>query len=59
MKLISKADLYKKSSRELEGLKEAFRKVAGNCELTRREACAAIQEIRTLQGPRRVARPNH
>jgi hypothetical protein len=58
MKLISKADLYKKSNRELEGLKEAFRKVAGNCELTRREACAAIQEIHTVQGQRRITRPD-
>jgi hypothetical protein len=59
MKLISKADLYKRTNRELEGLKEEFRKVAGSCELTRREACAAIQEIGTVQGQRRIIRPNH
>ncbi len=59
MKLISKADLYNRTNRELEGLKEEFRKVAGSCELTRREAYAAIQDIRTVQGRRRITRPNN
>jgi hypothetical protein len=58
MKLISKADLYRGTNCELEGLKEEFRKVAGNCEQTCREAYAAIQEIGTVQGHRRITRPN-
>ena len=59
MKLISKADLYNRTNRELEGLKEEFRKVAGSCEQTQREAYAAIQDIRTVQGQRRSTRSNH
>ncbi len=59
MKLISKADLYNRTNRELEGLKEEFRKVEGNGEQTRREAYAAIQDIRTVQGQRRTTRTNN
>ncbi len=58
MKLISKADLYKKSSRELEGLKEEFRKVAGNCEQKRRTVYAVLEDIRTVIGQRRKLRQN-
>ena len=58
MKLISKADLYNRTNRELEGLKEEFRKVAGSCEQTRREAYAAIEDILTVQAQRRTTRPN-
>ena len=58
MKLISKADLYRRTNWELEGLKEEFRKVAGDCELTRRKAYAALQDICTVQGQRRKLRPD-
>ena len=43
MKLISKADLYNRTNRELDGLKEEFRKVAGTCEQTWREAYAPFR----------------
>jgi ABC-type Zn uptake system ZnuABC Zn-binding protein ZnuA len=59
MKVISKADLYDRTNHELDGLKEEFRKVADNCEQTRREAYAAIQDVLTVQGQRRITRPNH
>jgi hypothetical protein len=50
MKLISKAGLYEKSSGELAGLKEIFRKEAANCEQEGRKAYAALQDIGTVQG---------
>ena len=53
MKPISKADLYKKSDRDLAGLKEAFRKSVGNCEQQRRKEYAALEDIRKVQGQRR------
>ena len=58
MRLISKADLSKKTDRELAGLKEEFRRRAGNCEQQRRANYAAIADIRTVQGQRRIVRPN-
>jgi hypothetical protein len=58
MKMISKADLYKKTNRELVGLKEEFRREASTCEQKRRKAYAALQDIRTVQGQRRIIRPN-
>jgi hypothetical protein len=53
MKPISKADLYKKSDRDLAGLKEAFRKSVANCEQQRRKEYAALEDIRKVQGQRR------
>jgi hypothetical protein len=58
MRLISKADLYRKTDRELAGLKEEFRRRAGNFEQQRRTNYAAIADIRTVQGQRRIMRPN-
>jgi len=58
MKLISKADLYKKTDHELEGLKEEFRKDAGNCERQRRRDYSTLEDIRKVQGQRRILRPN-
>jgi hypothetical protein len=58
MKLVSKTDLYKKSDRALAGLKEEFRKGIGNCEQERRQGYTALQNIRMVQGQRRIMRPN-
>jgi len=58
MKHISKADLHKKTSRELAGLQEEFRKALGHCEQQRRKGYAAQSDIRTVQGQRRILRPN-
>ena len=58
MKLMSKADLYKKTNRELAGLKEQVRKDAGNCEQQRRRDYAALEDIRKVQGQRKILRPN-
>jgi len=57
-KLISKADLSQKFNLELAGLKEEFRRISGNCEQTGREAFAVLQDIRTVQGQRRIKRQN-
>jgi len=58
MKPISKADLHGGTNRELEGLKDEFRKDAGNCERQRRRDYSALEEIRKVQGQRRILRPN-
>jgi hypothetical protein len=58
MKQISKADLYKKTNRELAALKEQVRKDIGNCEQQRRKDYAALEDIRKVQGQRRIMRPN-
>lgn len=58
MKLISKADLYKKTDRELAGMKDEIRKDIGNCEQRRRRNQAALAAVRTVQAQRRIMRPN-
>lgn len=58
MKLTDKADLYKKTNRELAGMKEEIRKGIGNCEQQRRRGYAALEDIRKVQGQRRILRPN-
>jgi len=58
MRLISKADLYRRTNRELAGMKDEIRKEIGNCEQQRRKGHAALQNIRTVQGQRRLLRPN-
>ena len=58
MKLMSKADLCRRTNRELAGMKDEIRKEIGNCEHKRRKGYAALQDIRTVQGQRRVLRPN-
>jgi len=58
MKLISKSELFNKSSRALEGMSEEIRKDLGNCEQRRRRDHAALVTIRTVQGHRRTQRPN-
>ena len=58
MRQISKADLYKKTDRELAGLKEELRKSVGNCEQQRRKGQAALADVRAVQGQRRILRPN-
>ena len=59
MKLpINKADLYKKTDRELAGLAEEFRKSLGHCEQQRRKGYAAQADIKAVRGQRRILRPN-
>ena len=58
MKPINRADLYKKTDRELAGLAEEFRKSLGHCEQQRRKGYAAQADIRTVKSQRRILRPN-
>ena len=58
MKLMSKADLYRRTNRELAGMKEEIRKELGNCEGHRRKVLTALADVRTVQGQRRTLRPN-
>jgi hypothetical protein len=58
MKLMSKADMYRRTNRELAGMKEEIRKDIGNCEQRRRRDHAALADIRKVQGQRRILRPN-
>jgi hypothetical protein len=58
MRLISKADLYRRTNRELDGMKEEIRREIACCDQERRKAYAALADIRTVQGQRRIMRPN-
>jgi hypothetical protein len=58
MRLISKADLQRRTNRELAGMKEDIRKELGNCDQHRRKMQAAMAAVRTVQGQRRTMRPN-
>lgn len=58
MRLISKADLLKRTFREVSGMKEEIRKEIAVCDRKRRTAYAALSDIRTVQGQRRIVRPN-
>jgi hypothetical protein len=58
MRLISKGDLYRRSSRELDGLAAEIRRDIGCCEQRRRRDYAALDDLRKVQGQRRILRPN-
>jgi hypothetical protein len=58
MRLINKADLYRRTNREIAGMKEEIRKEIGNCDRQRRKAYSALADIRTVQGSRKILRPN-
>ena len=58
MKLPSKADLHKRTNRELAALKDEIRKDIGACEERRRKGCSALEDIRKVQAQRRIAPPN-
>lgn len=59
MRLIfNTASLQHRSNRELEGMKAEVRKDLGACEQRRRRDQAALAGIRTVQGQRRMLRPN-
>jgi hypothetical protein len=58
MRLISKADLLRRTFREVAGMKEEIRKEIAVCDRRRRTAYAALADIRTVQGQRRITRPN-
>ena len=54
MQLMSNADLYRRTDRELAGLEDEVRKDIGNCEQQRRRGHAALDDIRKVQGQRRI-----
>ena len=58
MKLMSKADLYGRTNRELAGMRDEIRKDIGNCEQRRHRNYAALDDVRKVQGQRRILRPN-
>jgi hypothetical protein len=58
MKLMSQADMYRRTNRELAGMKDEIRKDIGSCEQQRRRDYAALADIRKVQGQRRILRPN-
>jgi hypothetical protein len=58
MKIMSRSDLYRKTTRELEGMKEEIRKDIGSCEQRRRKDYAALADVRKVQAQRRIMRPN-
>lgn len=58
MKIMSLTDVYNRTTRELDGMKEDIRKDAGACEQRRRKDYAALADIRKVQAQRRIMRPN-
>jgi len=58
MKLMSRGDMYRRTSRELDGMRDEIRKDIGNCERRKRRDLAALADIRAVQGQRKVQRPN-
>lgn len=58
MKLPSRADLQKRTNRELAALKDEIRKDIGACEQRRRKGCSALEDIRKVQAQRRITPPN-
>ena len=58
MRLISIAALFRRTSRELESLKEEIRRDIGACDDQCRRGHAALEDIRKVQAERRIMRPN-
>jgi hypothetical protein len=58
MRLISKADLQRRSNREISGMTDEIRKDLGYLEKRKRQDLTALANIRTVQGQRRTMRPN-
>jgi hypothetical protein len=58
MRLTSRADLLKRTFREVAGMKEEIRKEIAVCDRQRRKGYAALADIRTVQGQRTITRPN-
>ena len=54
MRLPSRADLQKRSNRELAGMKEEILKGIAACEKQRREGYSALEDIRRVQAQRRI-----
>jgi hypothetical protein len=54
MKLPSRADLQKRTNRELAGIENEIRKEIGNYEELRRKANSALEDIRKVQAQRRL-----
>jgi hypothetical protein len=58
MKLPSKADLQKRTNRELAGMENEIRKEIGVCEEQRRKAYSALEDIRRVRAQRRMIKPS-
>ena len=58
MKLISRTDMYKRSNNELSRLQEEVRRKLGDLEREKRRVQATQADIRTVQGQRKIMRPN-
>ena len=58
MKLMSKADLWRVNNRRLDVLTAEIRRDIGWCEQQKRKDYAQLEDIRKVQGQRRIMRPN-
>jgi hypothetical protein len=54
MKLMSRADLWRVNNRRLDALTAEIRRDIGYCEQRRRKDYAQIEDIRKVQGQRRI-----
>ena len=53
MRLINKSELYRRTPREVAGMKDEIKKEIAVCDRKRRTAYAALADIRTVQGQRK------
>jgi len=58
MKLMSRADLWRVNNRRLDALTAEIRRDIGYCEQRRRKDYGQLEDIRKVQGQRRIMRPN-
>lgn len=58
MRLINKADLFRRTFREVAGMQDEIKKEIAVCDRKRRTGYAALADIRTVQGQRKIMRPN-
>jgi hypothetical protein len=54
MKLMSRADLWRVNNRRLDALTAEIRRDIGYCEQRRRKDYAQLEDIRKVQGQRRI-----
>ena len=58
MKLPSRAELQKRTNRELAGMESEIRKEIGICEEQRRKAYSALEDVRKVRAQRRMRPPS-
>lgn len=55
--IFNTADLHRRTSRELAGMKDEISRDIGACEQRRRQHAASLAKIRAIEAQRRMMRP--